>query len=234
MDADGIRDEKVKALKAVVIPTPEEAITEVVRARYTEGWIGGEEVRGYRQEAGVDPRSQVETFVAMRLMVDNWRWAGVPIYLRAGKRLPKRVTEVALQFKPVPHLPFRPGQARGLEPNTLLLRIQPDEGIMLRFGAKVPGPRFEVRSVSMEMLYGSAFPEKTADAYERLLLDALLGDQTLFIRSDEVMQGWRIVGPLLEAWENEDVVLSRYPAGTWGPKDADRLIERDGRRWRNP
>ena len=234
MDADGIRDEKVKALKAVEIPTPEEAVTEVVRGRYTEGWVGGEEVRGYRQEEGVDPRSQIETFVAMRLMVDNWRWAGVPIYLRAGKRLPKRVTEVALQFKPVPHLPFQPGQARGLEPNTLLLRIQPDEGIVLRFGAKVPGPRFEVRTVSMEMLYGSAFTEQTADAYERLLLDALIGDQTLFIRTDEVMQAWRIVGPLLKAWENEEVVLSRYPAGTWGPKEADRLIERDGRRWRNP
>jgi glucose-6-phosphate 1-dehydrogenase len=235
MDADGIRDEKVKALKAVEIPTPEEAMTEVVRARYIEGWVGGEAVPGYRQEEGVDPRSQIETFVALRLRVDDWRWAGVPIYIRAGKRLPKRVTEVALQFKPVPHLPFRPWQVRGLEPNTLLLRIQPDEGITLRFGAKVPGPHFEVRSVSMEMLYGSAFPElMAADAYERLLLDALIGDQTLFIRRDEVMQAWRIVAPLLEAWENEAVVLARYPAGTWGPKEADLLIARDGRRWRNP
>jgi glucose-6-phosphate 1-dehydrogenase len=234
MDADGIRDEKVKALKAVEIPTPEEAVTDVVRARYVEGWVGGEEVRGYRQEEGVDPRSQIETFVALRLRVDDWRWAGVPIYIRAGKRLPKRVTEVAIEFKPVPHLPFRSWQAQGLEPNTLLLRIQPDEGITLRFGAKVPGPRFAVRSVSMEMLYGSAFPEQTADAYERLLLDALIGDQTLFIRSDEVMQAWRIVAPLLEAWENEAVVLARYPAGTWGPREADRLIEQDGRRWRNP
>ncbi|MDQ1568675.1 MAG: glucose-6-phosphate 1-dehydrogenase [Actinomycetota bacterium] len=234
MDADGIRDEKVKALKAVEIPTPEEAVTDVVRARYVEGWVGGEEVRGYRQEEGVDPRSQIETFVALRLRVDDWRWAGVPIYIRAGKRLPKRVTEVAIEFKPVPHLPFRSWQAQGLEPNTLLLRIQPDEGITLRFGAKVPGPRFAVRSVSMEMLYGSAFPEQTADAYERLLLDALIGDQTLFIRSDEVMQAWRIVAPLLEAWENEAVVLARYPAGAWGPREADRLIEQDGRRWRNP
>jgi glucose-6-phosphate 1-dehydrogenase len=234
MDADGIRDEKVKALKAVEIPTPDEAITEVVRARYVEGWVDGHEVCAYRQEDGVDPRSQTETFVALRLSVDNWRWAGVPIYIRAGKRLPKRVTEVALVFKAVPHLPFTAKQARGLEPDTLILRIQPDEGITLRFGAKVPGPRFLVRSVSMEMLYGSAFLEEAADAYERLLLDALIGDQTLFIRSDEVMQAWRIVGPLLEAWENEEVVLCRYPAGTWGPKDADRLIERDGRRWRNP
>ena len=234
MDADGIRDEKVKALKAVEIPTPEDVMVEVVRGRYTEGWIEGEEVRGYRQEEGVDPRSQVETFVALRLWIDNWRWAGVPVYIRAGKRLPKRVTEVALQFKPVPHLPFRPWQAQGLEPNALLLRIQPDEGITLRFGAKVPGPVFAVRSVSMEMLYGSAFSEMTADAYERLLLDALLGDQTLFIRSDEVMQAWRIVEPLLETWENEAVVLTRYPAGTLGPKEADHLIERDGRRWRNP
>jgi glucose-6-phosphate 1-dehydrogenase len=134
----------------------------------------------------------------------------------------------------VPHLPFRSWKAQDLEPNTLLMRIQPDEGITLRFGAKVPGSRFEVRTVAMAMLYGSAFPEETADAYERLLLDALIGDQTLFIRSDEVMQAWRIVAPILEAWENEDVVLARYPAGTWGPRDADRLIERDGRKWRNP
>jgi glucose-6-phosphate 1-dehydrogenase len=234
MDADGIRDEKVKALKAVDIFSPDQVAAHVVRARYVSGWVQGEEVVGYREEEGVDPRSQTETFVAMRLCVDNWRWNGVPIYIRAGKRLPKRVTEVALQFKPVPHLPFQPSQVRGLEPNTLVLRIQPDEGITLRFGAKVPGSRFEVRSVSMAMLYGSTFMEETADAYERLLLDALLGDQTLFLRSDEVMQAWRIVAPILEAWENEDALLSRYPAGTWGPKEADLLIERDGRRWRNP
>jgi glucose-6-phosphate 1-dehydrogenase len=234
MDAGGIRDEKVKALKAVEIFTPDEVAAKVVRARYVSGWVQGQEVVGYREEEGVDPRSQTETFVAMRLDVDNWRWNGVPIYIRAGKRLPKRVTEVALQFKPVPHLPFQPKQARGLEPNTLVLRIQPDEGITLRFGAKVPGHRFEVRSVAMAMLYGSTFLEETAEAYERLLLDALLGDQTLFLRSDEVMQAWRIVAPILEAWENEDVLLSRYPAGTWGPKEADLLIERDGRRWRNP
>ena len=234
MDADGIRDEKVKALRAVDILTPEQVATDVVRGRYVSGWIDGQAASGYREEEGVDPRSQTETYVAMRLEVDNWRWAGVPFYIRAGKRLPKRVTEVALQFKPVPHLPFKPSQVRGLEPNSIVLRIQPDEGITLRFGAKVPGPTFEVRSVSMDMLYGSAFPEETAEAYERLLLDALIGDQTLFIRSDEVMQAWRIVAPILEAWENEDVVLCRYEAGTWGPKEADRLMEREGRRWHNP
>jgi glucose-6-phosphate 1-dehydrogenase len=234
MDAEGIRDEKVKALRAVDIPSPEEVVTDVVRGRYMGGWVDGQEVPGYRQEEGVDPRSQTETYAAMRLYVDNWRWAGVPFYIRAGKRLPKRVTEVVLQFHAVPHLPFKPSQVQGLEPDTLVIRIQPDEGITLRFGAKVPGPRFEVRSVPMDMLYGSAFLEETAEAYERLLLDALIGDQTLFIRSDEVMQAWRIVAPLLEVWANEDVVLSRYPAGTWGPKQADWLIERDGRRWRNP
>jgi glucose-6-phosphate 1-dehydrogenase len=234
MDAEGIRDEKVKALRAVDIPTPEEIATDVVRARYVSGWVEGHEVPGYREEEGVDPRSQTETYVAMRLRIDNWRWAGVPFYIRAGKRLPKRVTEVVFQFHRVPHLPFQPSQVQDLEPDTLLIRIQPDEGITLRFGAKVPGPRFQLRSVSMDMLYGSAFLEETAEAYERLLLDALIGDQTLFIRSDEVMQAWRIVAPLLEVWANEDVVLSRYPAGTWGPKAADRLIERDGRRWHNP
>ena len=234
MDAQGIRDEKVKALRAVDVLTPDEVANEVVRGQYDAGWVDGEEVPRYRDEVDVSTSSTTETYVAMRLLVDNWRWAGVPFYVRTGKRLPKRVTEVALQFKPVPHLPFQSRQARGLGPNQLVLRIQPDEAITLRMGAKVPGPRFEVRSVSMDFLYGAAFAEETSDAYERLLLDALCGDPTLFIRSDEVEQAWRIVDPLLTAWEGGDAPLAHYAAGTWGPKDADRLIERDGRRWRNP
>jgi glucose-6-phosphate 1-dehydrogenase len=172
--------------------------------------------------------------VAMRLKVDNWRWAGVPIYVRTGKYLPKRVTEVAMEFNRVPHLPFAMSQAEGLEPDALVLRIQPDEGITLRFGAKVPGQAFRVRSVSMDFFYGAAFLEETPEAYERLLLDALLGDPTLFIRSDEVAQAWRIVDPVLEAFEEGDLPLARYEAGSWGPPEADHLLDRDGRRWRKP
>ncbi|MBV8295739.1 MAG: glucose-6-phosphate dehydrogenase [Acidimicrobiia bacterium] len=233
-DADGIRDEKVKALKAVEVLTPEKVKTQVVRAQYARGWVGGEEVVGYRDEEGVDPHSTTETYVAMKLKVDNWRWAGVPVYVRTGKRLPKRVTEVAMQFHRVPHLPFSHRQVQDLDPDALVLRIQPDEGITLRFGAKVPGQAFQVRSVSMDFFYGAAFLEETPDAYERLLLDALVGDATLFIRSDEVQRAWRIVDPLLQAWENDDVALAKYEAGTWGPQEADQLMEADGRRWRRP
>ncbi|HVF14061.1 MAG TPA: glucose-6-phosphate dehydrogenase [Acidimicrobiales bacterium] len=233
-DAGGIRDEKVKALRAVDILAPDEVARDVVRGQYRAGWVQGSEVHGYRDEEGVDPHSQTETFVAMRLKVDNWRWAGVPIYVRTGKYLPKRVTEVAMEFNRVPHLPFASSQAEGLEPDALVLRIQPDEGITLRFGAKVPGQAFRVRSVSMDFFYGAAFLEETPEAYERLLLDALLGDPTLFIRSDEVAQAWRIADPVLEAFEEGDLPLARYEAGTWGPPEADALLDRDGRRWRKP
>jgi glucose-6-phosphate 1-dehydrogenase len=234
IDADGIRDEKVKALKAVKIPTIDEVLTNVVRAQYDAGWSEGKPVPGYREEEGVDPHSRTETYVAMKLTVDNWRWAGVPIFIRTGKRLPKRVTEVALQFQRVPHLPFSASQSQGLHPNALVLRIQPDEGITLRFGAKVPGQAFEVRDVLMDFSYGAAFLEEPPDAYERLLLDAMVGDPTLFIRSDEVDQAWRIVQPILDGWADRDVPLARYPAGTWGPREADELLEREGRQWRRP
>jgi glucose-6-phosphate 1-dehydrogenase len=166
--------------------------------------------------------------------VDNWRWAGVPIFIRTGKRLPKRVTEVALQFQRVPHLPFSAANSEGLHQNALILRIQPDEGISLRFGAKVPGQAFEVRDVLMDFSYGAAFLEEPPEAYERLLLDAMIGDPTLFIRTDEVEQAWRIVDPLLEAWSHPDTPLASYRAGTWGPRQADQLIEREGRQWRSP
>jgi len=233
-DAHGIRDEKVKALRAVDVFGPEQVATEVVRAQYRRGWVQGAEVPGYREEEGVDPHSVTETYVAMRLHVDNWRWAGVPVYVRTGKRLPKRVTEVAMQFKEVPHLPFAASQTEGLGPDLLVLRIQPDEGITLRFGAKVPGQAFQVRSVSMDFFYGAAFLEETPEAYERLLLDALVGDPTLFIRADEVEQAWRICDPVLSAWEEGDAPLARYEAGTWGPAEADRLLEADRRKWRKP
>ncbi|MEA2843861.1 MAG: glucose-6-phosphate 1-dehydrogenase, partial [Actinomycetota bacterium] len=233
-DANGIRDEKVKALRAVDVLTPEEVPFEVVRGQYRRGWVQGNEVKSYRDEEGVDPYSQTETYVAMRIRVDNWRWAGVPIYVRTGKYLPKRVTEVAMEFNRVPHLPFAADQAQDLDPDALVLRIQPDEGITLRFGAKVPGQAFRVRSVSMDFFYGAAFLEETPDAYERLLLDALVGDQTLFIRSDEVAQAWRIVDPVLEAFQEADLPLARYEAGTWGPAEADELLRGDGRGWRRP
>jgi len=233
-DAAGIRDEKVKALRAVDVFGPDEVAANVVRAQYRQGWVQGTEVPGYRDEEGVDPYSVTETYVAMRLHVDNWRWAGVPFYVRTGKRLPKRVTEVAMQFKEVPHLPFAASQAEGLDPDLLVLRIQPDEGITLRFGAKVPGQAFQVRSVSMDFFYGAAFLEETPEAYERLLLDALVGDPTLFIRSDEVAQAWRICDPVLRSWAEQDMALASYEAGTWGPSESDRLLEEDGRRWRKP
>ncbi|HEX2046377.1 MAG TPA: glucose-6-phosphate dehydrogenase [Acidimicrobiales bacterium] len=233
-DSGGIRDEKVKALKAVDILSTDEVAGNVVRGQYRSGWVQGVEVQGYRDEEGVHPHSQTETYIAMRLKVDNWRWAGVPFYVRTGKYLPKRVTEVAMEFNRVPHLPFAQSQAEGLDPDALVLRIQPDEGVTLRFGAKVPGQAFRVRSVSMDFFYGAAFLEETPEAYERLLLDALLGDPTLFIRSDEVAQAWRIVEPVLEAFEEGDLPLARYEAGTWGPPEADVLLDGDGRRWRKP
>jgi glucose-6-phosphate 1-dehydrogenase len=234
IDSQGIRDEKVKALRSVVIPTPEQVRTDVIRAQYDSGWSEGKAVPAYREEPDVDPNSQTETYVAMKLEVDNWRWAGVPIYIRTGKRLPKRVTEVALQFHDVPHLAFGKAESRDLRPNALVLRIQPDEGVALRFGAKVPGQAFNVRDVLMDMSYGSAFMEDPPEAYERLLLDAMVGDPTLFIRSDEVDQAWQIVDPILDAWQGRAVPLAGYAAGTWGPRQADQLIERDGRQWRTP
>ncbi len=234
VDAQGIRDEKVKLLRAVEVPDVDAAVGMAVRGQYGAGLIGGTAVPAYRDEEGVDPHSRTETYVAMVLNVDNWRWAGVPIYVRTGKRLARRVTEVALQFQRVPHLAFGGRLTRDLRPNALLMRIQPDEGICLQFGAKVPGEEFRLRSVGMEFSYANAFPGPSADAYERLLHDAMIGDSTLFIRTDEVDQAWRIVDPFLEAWSDEAVALVPYSAGTWGPHEADLLLARDLRQWRTP
>ncbi|MDP8991923.1 MAG: glucose-6-phosphate dehydrogenase [Actinomycetota bacterium] len=234
LDPTGVRDEKVKALRAIRPWDPDDVVHHVVRAQYAPGWAEGEQVKGYRDEQGVASDSTTETFVALRLEIDNWRWAGVPFYVRTGKRLPKRVTEVAFTFKPVPHLPFPTRDSRGLSPNALVLRIQPDEGITLRFGAKVPGGSFEVRDVLMDFSYGASFLEDTPDAYERLLLDAMVGDPTLFIRADEVEQAWKICDPILEAWQDPSYPVATYEAGSWGPKEADLLLQRDGRKWRTP
>ncbi len=234
VDPVGIRDEKVKVLRAVDVLSSAEVPGDVVRGQYAGGVVDGKELPAYRDEEGVAADSQTETFVAMKLCIDNWRWADVPVYVRTGKRLPARSTEVVMQFKPVPHLPFAAPQATGLHPNVLLLRIQPDEGVCLRFGAKVPGQTFEVRDVAMNFSYRNTFNEDPPDAYERLLLDALIGDPTLFIRGDEVEQAWQICDPILAAWRSGDVPLARYESGTWGPREADRLLERDGREWWNP
>ncbi|MCS7264714.1 MAG: glucose-6-phosphate dehydrogenase [Armatimonadetes bacterium] len=233
LDADSVRDEKLRVLKSIKPFEPEEVDENVVRGQYGAGEINGHLVKPYCDEPYVKPNSKTETFVAMRLFVRNWRWEGVPFYLRTGKRLPKRVTEVQIQFRPVPHLLFPPETAGQLKPNLLTLRIQPDEGIILRIETKVVGMGMQVRSTPLDFHYaqlGTPIP----DAYERLLLDAMRGDQTLFMRADEVETAWRIVTPILFRWQNSlEPKFPNYRAGTWGPKEADELIERDGRQWLN-
>ncbi len=232
-DADSVREEKVKVLKAVR-PIPEDDVGEAaVRGQYDGGWVFGEGARGYREEENVAPDSETETYVALKLLVDNWRWAGVPFYVRAGKRMPKKATEISIQFHKTPHTPFSGPDTEGLEPNVLVIRVQPEEGVSLKIGAKVPGSGFEVRSVNMDLLYGSAFLEEAPDAYQRLLLDLMLGDPTLFIRADEAEGAWRILQPVMEGW-SKNAHAARYAAGTWGPEEADDLLGRDGRKWRRP
>jgi glucose-6-phosphate 1-dehydrogenase len=231
-DADALRDEKVKVLRAVAPKTRAEIAADLIRGQYGRGWVAAQEVPGYREEPAVDPQSETETFVAARLEIDDWRWAGVPFYVRSGKRLPKRSSEIAIQFRAVPHRLFTEAGADP-EPNLLAMRIQPDEGILLRFGAKVPGLGVDVRAVNMDFTYGSAFSVDSPDAYETLILDALLGDAALFTRADEVEEAWGIVTPIIDAWADEaSPGFPNYEAGTWGPAAADALIERDGRRWR--
>ena len=231
-EADALRDEKVKVIRAIAEMTPAQVRRDVVRGQYGPGWVSGKPVVGYRQEPHIDPESETETFIAARLMIDDWRWSGMPFYLRMGKRLPKRATEIAIQFKEVPHQLFRES-ASDPEPNLLAMRIQPDEGIMLRFGAKVPGLGVDVRNVTMDFTYGSAFQTDSPDAYETLILDALLGDASLFTRADEVEQAWSIVDPIIAAWAEEGSPdFPSYEAGTWGPAVADDLLAREGRRWR--
>ena len=234
MRADPIRDEKVKLLRSVVIADSDRVAETVVRGQYTRGKVAGEEVVAYRAEEGVDPHSTTETFVALELHIDNWRWAGVPVFVRAGKRLARRATEVAMVFQRPPHLPFANALTRDLGPDALLLRIQPDEGISLCFGAKVPGPDFAIRSVAMDFSYAETFATTGGDAYERLLLDAMLGDPTLFIRTDEVDQAWKIVAPIQAAIADDTLPVARYAAGSWGPSESDRLIASTGHQWLNP
>ena len=232
-EADSIRDEKVKVLRALRKMTTADVMSHVVRASYGEGVIGGKAVPAYRDEEGVAPGSQTETYVAARLFVDNWRWKGVPFYLRSGKRLAKRATEIAIQFKEVPHLLFGMSNPEGVPPNVLAIRIQPDEGISITFEAKEPGPAMRVQPVNMDFGYGESFSRVSPDAYERLLLDVLLGDQTLFIRRDETEAAWGAVMPILNSWDrNGDAPLDSYVAGSWGPRSAGDLLRDDGFRWR--
>ncbi len=232
-EANAIRDEKTKVLRAIQPLTPDEVVQRTVRGQYGPGLILGKPVPGYHEEDRVPKDSITDSFVAIKLFIDNWRWAGVPIYLRTGKRLPKRTSEVALQFKQVPHSLFNlPGEPP-MEPNVLVMQIQPNEGISLKFGAKVPGQNMQVRPVNMDFRFGQSFGVTAADAYERLILDAMLGDSTLFTRRDEVEQAWAIVTSILDGWKlHMPPKFPNYEAGSWGPREADELIERDGRRWR--
>jgi glucose-6-phosphate 1-dehydrogenase len=226
--ADSVRNEKVKVLRSLHTPGPKS----VVRGQYGRGFSDGEEVPGYREEEGVAGDSNTETFVAAKLYVDNWRWADTPFYLRAGKRLPRRETTIAIQFQRAPHPPFAEIAGDGLRPNVLLIHVQPDEGVSLAIGAKVPGAGMSIRTVHMDFLYGGAFRTGLPEAYERLILDAMLGDATLFTRADEVDEQWALVDTIVAAWKRDRPNFPNYPAGTWGPKSADDLIHRDGRSWR--
>lgn len=227
--SEQVRNEKVKVLHSLLTPGPQS----VVRGEYGRGFVEGEEVSGYREEPGVAPDSMTETYVAAKLFVDNWRWADTPFYVRMGKRLARRETTIAIQFKRAPHPPFGDGAAEGgLRPNVLLIHVQPNEGVSLAIGAKVPGQGMTIRTVHMDFLYGGAFREGLPDAYERLVLDAMLGDATLFTRSDEIEEQWGLVDAIVGFWQRDRPSFPNYAAGTWGPAAAEELLQRDGRSWR--
>ncbi|HSV68297.1 MAG TPA: glucose-6-phosphate dehydrogenase [Mycobacteriales bacterium] len=228
--ADAIRTEKLKVLRAITLP--DNLASYAIRGQYEQGWLAGERVIGYRQEKGVPADSTTETYAAVQLGIETRRWAGVPMYLRTGKRLPRRVTEIAVIFRKAPHLPFAATDTEELGHNQLVIRVQPDEGVTVKFGSKVPGSTMEVRDVAMDFLYGEQFTESSPEAYERLVLDVLLGDATLFPRNDEVEASWLVVDPLEEFWVDRPPYP--YRAGEWGPKEADRMLARDGRAWRRP
>jgi glucose-6-phosphate 1-dehydrogenase len=229
-DADKVRDEKVKVLDAIRPPTPEDVAEMTVRAQYTAGSPGGEDVPGYLDEDGVPDESQTETYAALRLEVHNWRWEGVPFFLRTGKRLSRKTTEIAVQLKPVPHLAFASDGSVGVQPNLLILAVQPNEGVSLSLGAKIPGSRMRIRPVNMEFLYGSSFMSQSPEAYERLIQDAMRGEATLFTRDDEVIAQWSIIDPILQAWQDGKPAKAEYAAGSPGPPEADELIA--PRNWR--
>jgi glucose-6-phosphate 1-dehydrogenase len=233
--AQDLRDEKLKVLRAVKPMTADDVAASTIRGQYVSGWVEGERLPSYRDAPEVEPDSQTETYAALKLAIDSWRWAGVPFYLRTGKAMPSRVTEIAVQFKRAPLALFQRAGVPAVDPNVLAIRVQPDEGILLRFGAKVPGQGLQIRTVNMDFRYGSSFAVDSPDAYETLLLDAMVGDPSLFTRDDEVEQAWSILQPILAAWSSgSGGPLHFYAAGTWGPPAADELLERDGRVWRRP
>jgi glucose-6-phosphate 1-dehydrogenase len=233
--AEDLRDEKLKVLRAVKPMRTADVAANVLRGQYVSGWVEGERLHSYRDEPDVAPDSQTETFVALKLGIDSWRWAGVPFYLRTGKALPSRVTEISVQFKRAPLALFARAGVPQIDDNVLAIRVQPDEGILLRFGAKVPGQGLQIRNVNMDFRYGSSFAVDSPDAYETLILDAMIGDASLFTRADEVERAWEILQPILDAWSGATGgPLHFYAAGTWGPPAADELLERDGRAWRRP
>jgi len=234
-DAQQVRDEKQKVLTAIRPVNPDDVHRLTVRGQYTAGSVGGKEVPAYTSERGVSAESVTETYVALKFTIDSWRWADVPFYVRSGKRLPKRVTEIAVQFKKAPHHLFTALSAPHLDRNTIAIRIQPDEGISLRFSSKIPGSSMRMRPVTMDFRYGSSFGGRMADAYTRLLLDCMLGDATLYARGDSVDEAWSLITPIHEGWkENSRSRVYDYPAGTWGPAASDELLQADGRRWRLP
>jgi glucose-6-phosphate 1-dehydrogenase len=222
-------------LRAVRPPT--DLATYTVRGQYDQGWLAGQRVHGYKEEKDVAKDSRTETYAAVRLQVETRRWAGVPFYLRTGKRLPRRVTEIAVIFRKAPHLPFSKTDTEELGANQLVVRVQPDEGMTLRFGSKVPGSAMEVRDVAMDFLYGEAFTESSPEAYERLLLDVLLGDASLFPHNEEVEDSWRVIDPIVGFWAEQNKKRKKpelYRSGEWGPAAADEMLARDGRSWRRP
>jgi glucose-6-phosphate 1-dehydrogenase len=236
-DANNVRDERAKLLRAVRVMKKDEVPLYAVPGQYGPAKIGGSEVPGFRQEEGVDPQAQTDTYAAATFFIDNWRWAGVPFYIRSGKRMPKRVTDIAIQFDAPPLSMFEQQTRlgpRSPRPNLLILRIQPEEGISLRFLSKSPGSGMRVRPVSMDFNYGSSFGERTPTAYETLLVDAMIGDATLYTRQDMVEASWRVVEPILEVWQNTKFDFPNYDAGTWGPKASDEMLARQGHVWRVP
>jgi glucose-6-phosphate 1-dehydrogenase len=235
LDPENVRDAKLNVLRSLRPLTTADVDEQVVRAQYDAGFHNGDEVPGYRREDGVRRDSTTETYIALKTFIDNWRWAGVPFYIRTGKRMPKRVSEAAIYFKPVPEILFNTNREAPLDPNVLTLRIQPDEGFSLRMSSKLPGPKVRIYPVKMDFHYGATFGDSSPEAYERLLLDVMAGDATLFMRRDAVETAWSWVTEILRTWEaSRTRYLAEYLAGTWGPVEAERLIESDARRWRTP
>lgn len=231
LSAEAIHDEKVKVLQSIRPFSKDDFKKYAIRGQYGPGIINGKEVKGYRDENDVNPNSNVETYVALQFFIENWRWAGVPFYLRAGKRLPKRLTEIVITFKKAPGSAFEQS-GKEITPNMIVIRIQPDEGISLHVNCKVPGQSTLIQPVKMDFRYGSYFGSSPPEAYERLICDCLAGDSTLFARDDEVLTSWKILTPILEYWESITPDFPNYPSGSWGPIEADRMLQNDGRSWR--